>query len=66
MTFSYQWLRCTTNALSSCVTITGAIANTYVPTAADVDNRLRVRVTATNAGGTGTATSNASGRIRSA
>jgi glucose/arabinose dehydrogenase len=64
MTFAYQWLRCTTTALSSCTAITGATAKTYVAAAADVDLRLRVRVTATNAGGSGTATSNATGRIK--
>jgi glucose/arabinose dehydrogenase len=64
MSFAYQWLRCTTTALSSCVTITGATAKTYVPTSADVDRRLRARVTATNSGGSASATSNATGRIK--
>jgi hypothetical protein len=64
MTFAYQWLRCTTTSLSSCSTITGAIARTYVPTTADVDRRLRVRATATSAGGSATATSNATARIK--
>jgi hypothetical protein len=64
MTFAYQWLRCTTTTLSSCVVITNATSATYVPTSADVDMRLRVRVTATNAGGTGTATSDATGRVK--
>jgi hypothetical protein len=64
MTFTYQWLRCTTTSIGSCVEIAGATAKTYVPTSADVDRRLRVRVTATNAGGSGTATSNATARIK--
>jgi hypothetical protein len=64
MTFAYQWLRCTTNAPSSCGAISGATGQTYVATSSDVDRRLRVRVTATNAGGAGTATSNATGRVR--
>jgi hypothetical protein len=64
MTFTYQWLRCTTTALSSCTEISGATSKTYVATTADYDRRLRARVTATNAGGTGTATSNATSRIR--
>jgi hypothetical protein len=64
MSFSYQWLRCTTTSLSSCVAISGANGQAYVVTSGDVDRRLRVRVTATNAGGTGTATSNATGKVR--
>lgn len=64
MNFARQWLRCSTTALSSCVTISGATLGTYVPVLADVDFRLRVRVTATNPGGTGTATSNDTNRVR--
>jgi hypothetical protein len=62
--FSYQWLRCTTTALSSCVSIPGATARTYVVALVDDDHRLRARVTATNAGGTGSATSNATARVK--
>ena len=64
MSFAYQWLRCTTNSIASCVAITGATAKTYVPTSADIDFRMRVRVIATNAGGSGTATSAATARVR--
>ena len=64
MTMAYQWLRCTTTSLSSCVAISGATGKSYVATSSDVDRRLRVRVTAANAGGANTATSNATGRIR--
>jgi fibronectin-binding autotransporter adhesin len=64
MTFTYQWLRCTTTALTSCTEITGQTATTYVIVAADLDRRLRVRVTASNAGGTGTATSDATAPVR--
>ena len=64
MTFRYQWLRCTTNGINNCTTISGATAKTYVATSADVNFRLRVRVTATNAVGSATATSNATGFVR--
>jgi hypothetical protein len=64
MSFSYQWLRCTTTALSSCVSIPGATARTYVVALPDNDLRLRARVTATNAGATASATSNATARVR--
>jgi glucose/arabinose dehydrogenase len=57
MTFAYEWLRCTSTSVASCVTIPGATASTYVVTADDRRLRLRARVTATNAGGTGSATS---------
>ena len=64
MNFAYQWLRCGTTALGSCIGISGATAKTYAVSAADLDFRLRVRVTATNAWGAGSATSNATGRVR--
>jgi hypothetical protein len=46
--FSYQWER---SSDSGFVEIDGATANTYVPTAADVGETLRLRVIASNAGG---------------
>ncbi len=64
MTFAYQWLRCSTTSISSCVAIAGATANTYVPTTADVGFRLRATVTATNAGGSGSATSGATAGVK--
>ncbi len=39
---SYQWLRCTSTTLASCVTISGATANTYKPGSSDIGKRLRV------------------------
>jgi hypothetical protein len=57
ITFSYQWFRCTSNSISTCVAIVGATSKTYVVASADVSFRLRARVTATNAGGSALATS---------
>jgi hypothetical protein len=39
---TYQWMRCTSTALSSCVNISGATAKTYKPVSADIGKRLRV------------------------
>ncbi len=64
MTFAYQWLRCSTTDISSCVAIAGATAKNYVPTTADVGFRLRATVTATNAGGSGSATSDATAGVK--
>jgi hypothetical protein len=64
MTFSYQWRRCSTTAASSCVPISGATANTYSPTSADIDLYIRATVTASNAGGTGSATSNPTALVK--
>jgi len=58
MSFGYEWLRCTTTALSSCTPIAGATSSSYVVSTADRRSRLRARVTAMNAGGSGSATSN--------
>jgi hypothetical protein len=56
ITFTYQWLRCTSTG-TNCVAIDGATARTYVVRTADLGRRLAVRVTATNVAGTASATS---------
>jgi thermitase len=58
--YAYQWLSCA----SGCQTISGAIANTYVPTGSDVGKTLEVRVTATNTGGSTPATSNPTATVQ--
>jgi YVTN family beta-propeller protein len=61
--YSYQWLRC--NALgASCVPISGATGQTYVPAEADVEHTLAVQEIASNAGGSSTpATSAATAEV---
>lgn len=54
--FAYQWLQCD-GAGSGCVSISGAIASSYVAVAADAGHTLRVTVTASNAAGSASATS---------
>ena len=50
--FTYAWLRCTTNnTLATCTTIAGADQPSYAIVAADDTRYLRVVVTATNASG---------------
>ena len=51
------------NGCDGYVDIPGAITATYVPTPADVLNKLRVRVTATNASGSAEATSQLTRRV---
>ncbi len=51
--YSYQWQRCDSAGVN-CSAISGATAQTYVLTAADVGHKLRVQETAANAGGSGT------------
>ena len=58
--YSYQWLSCA----SGCQPISGAIANTYVPTGSDVGKTLEVRVTATNGGGSTPATSSPTATVQ--
>jgi hypothetical protein len=53
--FSFQWLRC--DGAGACTSISGATANTYTATSADVGMTLRSVVTATNFDGTASATS---------
>jgi hypothetical protein len=49
---TYTWTRCSANGIAcDLVPITGAVAKTYVPTAADVDHTLVATVTLTNAEG---------------
>jgi hypothetical protein len=54
ITHTYQWRRCDGDV---CTDLPGATSDTYVPTAADVGQQIRVAVTATNAGGSVTASS---------
>ena len=51
--FAYQWQQCDSSG-ASCVAISGATSQTYVPVAADVGHTLRVQETASNAGGAST------------
>ncbi|MCW2924170.1 MAG: hypothetical protein JWM98_1574 [Thermoleophilia bacterium] len=53
MTFAYQWQRCAAGG-GSCSDIAGATTSSYVVTAPDVANTLRVLVTATNSTHTAT------------
>jgi len=56
ISYSYQWRRCDSSG-TSCGSISGATATTYVVTNGDTGHTLRTIVTATNAGGQGQATS---------
>jgi GH25 family lysozyme M1 (1,4-beta-N-acetylmuramidase) len=51
VTFAYQWQRCDA-AGKGCAAITGAVAESYVPTSADVGHALLVSVSATARAGT--------------
>ena len=64
MTFTYQWLRCTSTTIGSCVTIGGATASSYVATAADSRLRLRARVSASNGGGSASVASSATSPVK--
>jgi hypothetical protein len=52
--YTYQWRRCSA-AGSSCVSISGATASSFVLGASDVGSAVRVQVTAANAGGSSVA-----------
>jgi hypothetical protein len=61
--FTYQWQQCD-GLGNSCLPISGAAAQTYVPVAGDVGHALRVQETASNAGGSGSpATSSATSAV---
>ena len=60
--YSYQWQQC--NSLGEgCLPISGAISQTYVPTAADVEHTLRVQETASNSGGASSPASSAQSAV---
>ena len=61
--FSYQWNRCSTTEITSCIQIIGATASTLKLVPADGGNFLRLQVTALSAGGGTTASSAISGRV---
>lgn len=52
VTVAYQWQRCATTDLSTCVDIPGANDRDLAPAVADVRTFLRLVATGTNAGGT--------------
>ncbi|MEA2242587.1 MAG: hypothetical protein QOD24_2143, partial [Solirubrobacteraceae bacterium] len=56
LSFSYQWQSCAPDG-SGCADVPGAVAATYLATAADDDTRLRVVDTAGNVVGSASATS---------
>ena len=62
ITYAFQWVRCGADGGQpdggNCAIISGATADRYRLTSADVGFRMRVRVTATNADGSRTAASN--------
>ena len=47
---TYQWLRCSSTSLASCVNIAGATKSTYKPGNADTGKRLRVVETVSKSG----------------
>lgn len=55
--FSFQWLRCATDQLTSCVAITGATQSSYTIVADDRNHYVIVKVTASNSAGSAWATS---------
>jgi RTX calcium-binding nonapeptide repeat (4 copies)/WD40-like Beta Propeller Repeat len=66
LVFTYQWQKCDANGTSaSCVNISGATANVYVPANEDVGSTLRVVVTATNTLGSATAASQTTATVAS-
>lgn len=62
--YEYQWERCT--APSHCTAIAGANAESYVLTAADVGDTVRVSVTATNSVGHAASDSNETAEVQPA
>lgn len=57
--FTYEWLRCASEALDSCGPISGATQPTYKIARADVGSRVRSRVTASNPSGSAKSASEA-------
>ena len=51
--YTYLWQQCDSSG-NNCTTISGAVAQNYTPTAADVGHTIRVQETASNSGGPGT------------
>ena len=60
---TYQWSRCATTEIASCIQIPNANASTLKLLPADGGNFLRLQVTALSAGGGTTASSAISGRV---
>ena len=58
LTYSYQWQRCNSTG-GSCSNVSGATKSTYLLTAGDVGDTLRVVVTATNSAGSASSTAEA-------
>ncbi len=63
--YAYQWEDCD-GAGNNCSAISGATAQTYTPTTADVGHALRVQETASNAGGAAAATAAATPTVPNA
>ena len=63
ITFSYQWRRCNTNG-SGCSDITGATAQTFALTSADVGATIVVAVTASNTAASSSAASSLTGVVQ--
>ena len=60
---AYQWLRCTSTVENSCIAISLATGETYIPTLSDAGFYIRVRETATNAAGSAASSSPATSQI---
>ncbi|MEA2313309.1 MAG: large repetitive protein, partial [Solirubrobacteraceae bacterium] len=63
--YTYQWLQCESMS-SSCLPISGAKAQTYVPVALDVGHTIEVQETAKNAGGASSPATSAATAVVSA
>lgn len=63
ITYTYQWLRCSSTSVMSCSTISGATGESYVLGVDDGGYSMRVRVTATNVAGSVTETSAATSEV---
>jgi hypothetical protein len=69
LTFEQQWVRCGADGGlpdgTNCESISGATTTSYIPTSADVGQRLRFKVKATNSLGVQTVASNATSPVQS-